>query len=43
MMSELDNIEESHQGITGALQLWYEDNRCLYTWDILLMIISLPK
>ena len=41
-MSELDDIEENHQGITGVFQVWYETKRCQYTRDTLLMIIRLP-
>ena len=41
-MSELDDIEESHQSITGVFQLWYETKRRPHTWNILLMIIRLP-
>ena len=32
-LSELDDIEENHQGITGMFQAWYETKRCPYTWD----------
>ena len=42
MMSELDDIEKTHQGITDVFQLWYEIKRCPYTWDTLLKIIRLP-
>ena len=43
MMSKLDDIEESHQAITGVVQLWYETNkRHPYAWNILLIIIRLP-
>ena len=42
MMSELDDIEENHQGIPGVFQLWYETKRRPYTWDTLLMILRLP-
>ena len=42
-MSKLDDIDESHQAITGVVQLWYETNkRHPYAWNILLIIIRLP-
>ena len=41
-MSELDDIEENHQGITGMFQLWYENKSHPYTWDTLLLILRLP-
>ena len=40
--SELDDIEENHQGITGVFQLWYETKEHPYTWDTLLMILKSP-
>ena len=44
-MSELDDIEQNHQGCIGVFQTWYETKRCPYTWYTLLKgcLISLTS